>query len=201
MKAHIGVDCETGIVHSMTATAANVHDVTDAHNLLHGCETVVWGYAGYQGVHKREENLELDVDWRMAIFSELVDNAAEHRMTETGAQAHVRSIPHWRGHAFDAVTTDSGPGIRAALACDIQIPQPKADSAAIGVAVRELVSGTGMPTRGNGLWMVVTEMGKSGRKLLIHSSSGLLIMCGTAEPELRDIENRRGTLVRITIPA
>ena len=30
MKAHIGVDCETGIVHSMTATAANVHDVTEA---------------------------------------------------------------------------------------------------------------------------------------------------------------------------
>ena len=36
MKAHIGVDCETGIVHSMTATAANFHDVTEAHNLLHG---------------------------------------------------------------------------------------------------------------------------------------------------------------------
>ena len=67
MKAHIGVDCETGIVHSITATAANVHDVTEAHNLLHGGETVVWGDAGYQGVHKREENLGLDVDWRVAM--------------------------------------------------------------------------------------------------------------------------------------
>ena len=67
MKAHIGVDCETGIVHSMTATAANVHDVTEAHNLLHGGETVVWGDAGYQGVHKREENLGLEVDWRVAM--------------------------------------------------------------------------------------------------------------------------------------
>ena len=66
-KGHIGVDCETGIVHSMTATAANVHDVTEAHNLLHGGETVVWGDAGYQGVHKREENLGLDVDWRVAM--------------------------------------------------------------------------------------------------------------------------------------
>ena len=35
MKAHIGVDSETGIVHSMSATAANVHDVTETHNLLH----------------------------------------------------------------------------------------------------------------------------------------------------------------------
>ena len=67
MKAQIGVDCEMGIVHSMTATAANVHDITEAHDLLHDGETVVWGDAGYQGVHKREENLGLDVEWRGAM--------------------------------------------------------------------------------------------------------------------------------------
>ena len=67
MKAHIGVDADTGIVHSMSATAANVHDVTETHNLLHGGETVVWGDAEYQGVHKREENLGLGVEWRVAM--------------------------------------------------------------------------------------------------------------------------------------
>ena len=67
MKAHIGVDSETGIVHSMSATPANVHDVTEAHQLLHGGETVVWGDAGYQGVEKREENLGLEVEWRVAM--------------------------------------------------------------------------------------------------------------------------------------
>ena len=67
MKAHIGVDSETGIVHSMSATAANAHDVTEAHNLLHGGETVVWGDAGYQGVGKREENQGLEVEWRVAM--------------------------------------------------------------------------------------------------------------------------------------
>ena len=67
MKAHIGVDLETGIVHSMSATAANVHDVTETHNLLHGGETVVWGDAGYQGVGKRAENLGLGVKWRVAM--------------------------------------------------------------------------------------------------------------------------------------
>ena len=46
MKAHIGVDSDTGIVHSMSTTAANTHDVTAAHNLLHGGETVVWGSPG-----------------------------------------------------------------------------------------------------------------------------------------------------------
>ena len=67
MKAHIGVDSETGIVHSMSTTAANAHDVTETRHLLHGGETVVWGDAGYQGVHRREENLELEVEWRVAM--------------------------------------------------------------------------------------------------------------------------------------
>ena len=48
-KAHIGVDADTGIVHSMSAAAANAHDVTQAHYLLHGGETAVRGEAGYQG--------------------------------------------------------------------------------------------------------------------------------------------------------
>ena len=46
MKAPIGVDAETGIVHSLSTTAANAHDVTEAHNLLHGGERVVWCDAG-----------------------------------------------------------------------------------------------------------------------------------------------------------
>ena len=67
MKLHIGVDAETGLAHSMSVTAANAHDITEAHNLLHGSETMVWGDAGYQGVHKREENQGLAVDWQVAM--------------------------------------------------------------------------------------------------------------------------------------
>ena len=67
MKLHIGVDAETGVVHSMATTPANVHDVTQAGNLLHGEERQVWGDAGYIGVQKRKENLGLDVDWRVAM--------------------------------------------------------------------------------------------------------------------------------------
>ena len=59
MKVHIGVDSETGVVHSMSTTSANVHDVTEAHRLLHGGENRVWGDAGYQGVAKRDENRHL----------------------------------------------------------------------------------------------------------------------------------------------
>ena len=67
MKLHIGVDSETGVVHSFVTTSANVHDVTQAHRLLHGGERHVWGDAGYIGVQKREEHLELAVQWQVAM--------------------------------------------------------------------------------------------------------------------------------------
>lgn len=55
MKAHIGVDADSGLVHSVVGTAANVNDVTEAGALLHGQEKTAFGDAGYQGVHKRPE--------------------------------------------------------------------------------------------------------------------------------------------------
>ncbi|MCE4540807.1 IS5 family transposase [Pelomonas sp. P7] len=55
MKAHIGVDAESGLVHSVMGTAANVADVTQAGALLHGDETHAFGDAGYRGVGKRKE--------------------------------------------------------------------------------------------------------------------------------------------------
>ena len=67
MKLHIGVDAVTGLVHSLTTTPANVHDVTETHRLLHGGESRVWGDAGYVGVQKRAENQELTVDWQVAM--------------------------------------------------------------------------------------------------------------------------------------
>ena len=50
MKAHIGVDAESGLAHSLATTAANAADVTQACVLLHGDETEAWGDAGYQDV-------------------------------------------------------------------------------------------------------------------------------------------------------
>ena len=67
MKAHIGVDAQSGLVHTVIGTAANVHDITQAQALLHGDETNAFGDAGYQGVEKREENLELPVTWHVAM--------------------------------------------------------------------------------------------------------------------------------------
>ncbi len=66
MKAHIGVDAESGLVHTVTGTAANVNDVTEAHALLHGEETAVFADSGYTGVAKRDENQDITVDWHIA---------------------------------------------------------------------------------------------------------------------------------------
>ena len=55
MKAHIGVDAQSGLVHTVAGTAANVNDLTMAGALLHGDEEAAFGDAGYQGVHKRAE--------------------------------------------------------------------------------------------------------------------------------------------------
>ena len=66
MKAHVGVDDESGLVHSVVGTAANVADVTQVDKLLHGEENVVCADAGYTGVEKRAEHDGRDVIWQVA---------------------------------------------------------------------------------------------------------------------------------------
>lgn len=67
MKAHIGVDAASGLVHTLVTTPANAHDVTQAHALLHGEEQDVYGDSGYQGVGEREENKDKKVNWVIAM--------------------------------------------------------------------------------------------------------------------------------------
>lgn len=67
MKAHIGVDAESGLVHTVVGTAANVNDVTQASALVHGEESDVFADAGYQGVSKREEVQGIQANWHVAM--------------------------------------------------------------------------------------------------------------------------------------
>lgn len=66
MKAHIGVDAESGLVHTVRATAGSVNDVVEANTLLHGEETEAWGDAGYQGADKRPD-AKAGVRWNIAM--------------------------------------------------------------------------------------------------------------------------------------
>ncbi len=54
MKLHIGTDSQTGLVHSASVTAANVHDSHEVPNLLHGEETRFYGDGAYRGKQQRE---------------------------------------------------------------------------------------------------------------------------------------------------
>lgn len=66
MKAHIGVDAESGLVHTVRGTSGNVSDVLEADSLLHGDETEAFGDAGYPGVHKRPD-VRAGVNWHVAM--------------------------------------------------------------------------------------------------------------------------------------
>ena len=50
MKCHIGVDASSGLVHTVVSTPGNAADITQAHKLLHGQESIVLGDSGYQGI-------------------------------------------------------------------------------------------------------------------------------------------------------
>jgi IS5 family transposase len=68
MKAHIGADRDSKLVHTVVVTPANVADITKTAELLHGAEQQVHADAGYTGVEKRAEivALERKIDWQIA---------------------------------------------------------------------------------------------------------------------------------------
>ena len=59
MKLHIGTDSQTGLVHSASVTAGNVHDSQELANLLHGQETRLYGDSAYRGKKQRERLKEI----------------------------------------------------------------------------------------------------------------------------------------------
>lgn len=59
MKIHVGTDSKTGLVHSASITAANVHDSHEVPNLLHGDETRFYGDSAYRGKAQRERLKEI----------------------------------------------------------------------------------------------------------------------------------------------
>ena len=66
MKAHIGVDVNSSLVHTVRGTAGNVADVSEGNALLHGQESVAFGDAGYQGIEKRPD-ARAGVRWLVAM--------------------------------------------------------------------------------------------------------------------------------------
>jgi len=99
MKAHIGADRDSKLVHPVVVTAANVADVTKAAELLHGQETQVHADAGYTGVEQRPEIVALKrkIDWPIAgkrgVIKALAEGAEKEALKAVEkAKASVRAF-------------------------------------------------------------------------------------------------------------
>lgn len=95
LKAHIGVDQESGLVHTLVTTAANVSDISQTPALLHGQEEAVWADAGYVGVDKREDMQEAlaangqEVQWHIAKRRKTIETMMDGWQKKL-AQAHEK---------------------------------------------------------------------------------------------------------------
>ena len=99
MKVHIGVDKDSGLIHSIETTSANVHDITQAAQLLHGEEEVVYGDAGYQGIEKRSEMAGKSTAFRVAMRPgkrRVLPDTPDGRLLDLveTAKAHILSLIH-----------------------------------------------------------------------------------------------------------
>jgi IS5 family transposase len=104
MKAHIGVDVASGLVHTVVGTAANEADINQTASLLHGQESDVFADAGYTGADKRPDLEDRDVAWNIAIRRSII-KALPTSLRELAepverALAQVRA---WVEHPFHIV--------------------------------------------------------------------------------------------------
>jgi IS5 family transposase len=98
MKAHIGVDAERGLVHTVVGTEANVGDVTQTTQVLHGDEKTGYLDAGYTGAEKREKLKARDIDWRVAMergkLKAVPEESVRGRASALGMHRVKPGLPH-----------------------------------------------------------------------------------------------------------
>lgn len=104
LKAHIGVDRDSGLVHTVTTTAANISDISQTPALLHGQKSEVWADAGYVGVDKREDMQqklnanEQTVKWHVAKRRKVIEKMAQG-WQKTMVQAYEKLKTQVRAYA------------------------------------------------------------------------------------------------------
>ena len=107
MKAHIGADRDSKLVHTVVVTDANVADITKTSELLHGAETQVHADAGYTGIEKRAEivALERQIDWQIARKRGTIKSLAEGAQQEAlkAAEKIKASVRAFVEHPFHIV--------------------------------------------------------------------------------------------------
>ncbi len=135
------------------------------------------------------------------LFSELVNNAAEHSESSIGAYGLVQFYSSGQDRRFICGVADGGIGIRQSLERNSALEHFGHHWSAIEIATKELVSGTSSPTRGIGLFSVFEEMRIGGRELVIHSGKGILTMSKDSQIRMVRANLFPGTLAYLSIPA
>ena len=124
---HVDVDGESGLIHSLETTAANVQNITSAAELLQDEETVAYADAGYQGIEQRPEMQGRGIGFRVAMRPakrRALPNTPEARvdnLIET-AKAHFRSEV---GHPFRVIKRQFS--FRKLRLRGIHLPRPQAE--------------------------------------------------------------------------
>ena len=104
MKAHIGVDVASGVVHTVVGTAANEADINQTASLLHGREKDVFADAGYTGADKRPELEDCDVAWNIAIKRSIIKGLPKDlRELAEPVERALSQVRAWVEHPFHIV--------------------------------------------------------------------------------------------------
>jgi IS5 family transposase len=104
MKAHIGVDVASGVVHTVVGTAANEADINQMAAVLHGRESAVFADAGYTGADKRSEHEGREVAWNIAIKRSIIKALPERlRDWAQAVETALSRVRAWVEHPFHVV--------------------------------------------------------------------------------------------------
>jgi transposase, IS5 family len=104
MKAHIGVDVASGVVHTVIGTAANEADINQMAALLHGQEEAVFADAGYTGADKRAEHEDRDVSWNITIKRSIIKALPKGlRDLAEPVERALSQVRAWVEHPFHVV--------------------------------------------------------------------------------------------------
>lgn len=135
------------------------------------------------------------------VFAELANNAVQHSESPIGAYGFIQFFEFEEGERFVCGVADGGIGIRASLERNPALREKaRYDWAAIELAIRERVSGTGDKTRGIGLYGISEDMRVPGRQLIIHSGIGSLRLTEYVESQAHRTALFPGTLAYASIP-
>src|SRR6266851_4373843 len=104
MKAHIGVDVASGVVHTVVGTAANEADINQTAAVLHGREEAVFADAGYTGADKRPEHEDREVSWNIAVKRSIIKALPKSlRDLAEPVERALSQVRAWVEHPFHVV--------------------------------------------------------------------------------------------------